>query len=96
MAKRKSKRSSSRKGFKVPFLSSPSVKKAAAGIGMASILSIGLSALGQQQLAQSPVVKIAGGFIGGDVPGAIGTLATSGGLNLLNLGGGGQATGQGM
>jgi len=87
MAKRR--RSVSRKrGFKIPFISNPLFKKAAAGVGAGVLLTTVLGLIGQQQLAQNPVVKVGAGFATGDIVGAASALLLGGGLNLGGNGGG--------
>lgn len=80
-----------RKSFKVPFLSNPTVRKVAAGVGMGTVLTTVLSAVGQPALAQNPAVKIIGGFAGGDIIGAASAFLLGGGSGLLSGGGNGQS-----
>ena len=84
MAKRKS--SSSTRGsrkMKIPVLSSPMFKKAAAGAGVGTLLTFGLGLIGQQQLAANPAVKALAGFAVGDVTGAAAAFLTGGGMQGL-------------
>jgi hypothetical protein len=83
------KTTSRKKGFKIPVLSNPTFKKAAAGVGAGTLLTFMLGAVGQGQLAQNPVVKAAAGFATGDVVGAAASFLVGGGIQGLNLGGGG-------
>jgi len=96
MARRKTRRSSSKKSFKIPFLSNPTVKKVAAGVGMGTVLTTVLGLAGQGALAQNPAVKVIGGFAGGDLIGAAAALFLGGGLGSLTGGGNGNAQGGGM
>lgn len=86
---KKRKSTTSRLGLKkIPILSSPTFKKAAAGAGVGSLLAFGLGLIGQQQLAANPAVKAIAGFAVGDVVGAASAFLTSGGLSM-----GGQSQG---
>lgn len=90
--KSSSRRKKSMVGTKIPFVNNPTVKKAATGIGLASI---GATALGlvAPQLANNPIIRPALAVVGGGVPALIATVLLQGGLG--NLGGGGNGGGAG-
>jgi len=84
------KRTTSKKSFtsKIPLVNNPTFKKAAQGVGMAS-LGVAALSLVAPQFAQNPIVKPALALLGGDVVGLAAQLFTQGGLgSLRNLTGG--------
>lgn len=89
MAKKRS--SPRKKSLKVPILSNPTFKKAAAGVGAGTLLTFLLGAVGQGQLAQNPVVKAGAGFATGDVVGAAASFLIGGGLGNLTGSGNGSS-----
>jgi len=79
---------------KIPLINNPTIRKAATGIGLATI---GAAAIGiiAPQIAQNPIVKPALALIGGGIPGVIGQVVTQGGFGALTgifSGGGNAAT----
>jgi len=99
MAKRRAPRrkSSGGRGFasKIPLINNPTFKKAATGIGVATL---GATVLGLvlPQLANQPLVKPILALAGGGVPGVIAQFLVQGGGNLGNLLGGGNQGGGGF
>ncbi len=93
--KRASPRRHSR-GFasKIPLVNNPTFKKAAAGVGMAT-LGVAALSLVAPSIAANPIVKPALALLGGDVVGLAAQLFTGGGLSGIlgggNSGGGGSA-----
>jgi len=94
MAKRRAPSRSKRSILsKIPLINNPTIRKAATGIGLATI---GAAAIGiiAPQIAQNPIVKPALALIGGGIPGVIGQVVTQGGFGALTgifTGGGGNA-----
>jgi len=90
---RKSKRATIKsigKSFKLPFVSSPIIKKAAAGAGIAALAGLAAGFIpGLAPIINQPIAKAILGLSVGGIPGAIASFATSGGINAI-LGGGGQ------
>jgi len=81
------KRSSSRKSkFSIPSV----VKKAAAGIGLATIATVVVSQVAPQA---APIVRPIAAFIGGGITGTIADLILSGGAGFLGQIFGGQTAG---
>jgi len=84
------KRSSSKQSFssKIPLINNPTFKKAATGIGVATL---GATILGLvvPQLANQPLVKPILALAGGGVPGVVAQFLVQGGGNLGSLFGGG-------
>jgi len=85
------RRSSPRKksGFgKIPLINNPTFRKAATGIGVATL---GATVLGLvlPQLANQPLVKPILALAGGGVPGVVAQFLVQGGGNIGNLLGGG-------
>jgi len=76
---------------KIPLINNPTFKKAATGIGVATL---GATVLGLvlPQLANQPLVKPILALAGGGVPGVVAQFLVQGGGNLGNIlgGGGGQ------
>jgi len=95
MAKRKT---TSKRSFtsKIPLVNNPTIRKAATGIGLATIGVAALAAFAPQ-FASNPIVKPALAFLGGGVPGVIGQVVVQGGLGGLSnvFGGGGNGNGGG-
>ena len=92
MAKR---RSPSKRSLtsKIPLVNNPTIRKAATGIGLATIGVAALSAFAPQ-FANNPIIKPALAFLGGGVPGVIGQVVVQGGLGgLTNIFGGGNGNG---
>jgi len=92
MAKRRS--APKKRGFasKIPLINNPTFRKAATGIGVATL---GATVLGLvlPQLANQPLVKPILALAGGGVPGVVAQFLVQGGGNLGNIlggGGGGQ------
>jgi len=86
----KKKRSSgSRSKFQIPSI----VKKAAAGIGLATIAVTIVSQVAPQA---APIVRPIAAFIGGGLPGTVADLLLSGGAGFLGsiFGGGSSVNGQ--
>jgi len=80
---------------KIPLVNNPTIRKAATGIGLATI---GVAAINlvAPQFANNPIVKPALAFIGGGVPGVIGQVVVQGGIGgLQNILGGGSSNGNG-
>jgi len=92
MAKRRAPSRSKRSIIsKIPLINNPTIRKAATGIGLATI---GVAAINvvAPQIAQNQIIKPALALIGGGVPGLIGQIVTQGGFSALtNLVGGGNA-----
>lgn len=81
-------------GKKIPIISNPAVRKAATGIGIATI-GVTLLALVAPQIAANPIVRPALAFIGGGIPGVIASVFLQGGAQLGGLLGGGGGGGGG-
>jgi len=81
MAKR---RSTPKRSFtsKIPLVNNPTIRKAATGIGLATIGVAALAAFAPQ-FASNPIVKPALAFLGGGVPGIIGQVIVGGGIGGL-------------
>jgi len=80
---------------KIPLVNNPTVRKAATGIGLATI---GVAAINlvAPQFANNPIIKPALAFLGGGVPGVIGQVVVQGGIGgLQNILGGGSSNGNG-
>ena len=96
MAKRKStRRKSGARGIasKIPVVNNPTFKKAAQGVGTAT-LGVTILSLVAPSIAQQPLVRPALAFVGGGIEGTIAQVLASGqGLNLF--GGSGNGTGGG-
>lgn len=90
----KRKRSSPSMVRKIPIIGSPIVKKAAAGIGIATI-GVTILSLVAPQIAANPIVRPALAFLGGGIPGVVASIFLQGGAQLGNLFGGGQGGGGG-
>lgn len=71
---------------KIPLINNPTIRKAATGIGLATIGVAAVSIIAPQ-IAQNPIIKPALALIGGGIPGLIAQVVTQGGLSGL-LGGG--------
>jgi len=88
------RKSSGGRGFasKIPLINNPTFKKAATGIGVATL---GATVLGLvlPQLANQPLVKPILALAGGGVPGVIAQFLVQGGGNLGNILGGGNTGG---
>lgn len=84
----KKRRAPSKSKFGIPSI----VKKAAAGIGLATIATVVVSQVAPQA---APIVRPIAAFIGGGLPGTVADLLLSGGAGFLgNLFGGGSTGGQ--
>jgi len=72
----------------IPLINNPTVKKAALGVGMATIGTaiIGIVA---PSIAQNQIVKPALALLAGGVPGVIAQVISQGGISQLGLGGSG-------
>lgn len=79
---------------KIPVLSNPSIRKAATGIGIATI-GVTILALVAPQIAANPIVRPALAFLGGGIPGVIASIFLQGGQSLGGLFGGGGGGGGG-
>jgi len=81
------RRTSTKRGIisKIPLINNPTIRKAATGIGLATIGVAAVSIIAPQ-LAQNPIIRPALALIGGGVPGVIAQVVTQGGLGGL-LGG---------
>jgi len=90
------RRSSGGKGIlgKIPLINNPTFKKAATGIGVATL---GATVIGLilPQLANQPLVKPILALAGGGVPGVVAQFLVQGGGNLGNILGGGNTGGSG-
>jgi len=90
------RRSSGGKGIlgKIPLINNPTFKKAATGIGVATL---GATVLGLilPQIANQPLVKPILALAGGGVPGVVAQFLVQGGGNLGSIFGGGNAGGSG-
>jgi len=84
------RRSSSTRGIasKIPLINNPTFKKAATGIGVAT-LGVAVLSLVLPQVANQPLVKPVLALIGGGVPGVVAQFLVQGGGNLSNILGGG-------
>lgn len=95
VAKRKS---APRRNFtsKIPLINNPTFKKAATGIGIATLGVAAISVIAPQ-IAQNPIVKPALAFLGGGIPGVAAQLFVGGGLGSLSgiFGGGNGAASAG-
>jgi len=78
----------------IPLINNPTFKKAAAGVGTATIGAAALS-LVAPSIAQNPLVKPVLALAGGDIVGLAAQLFASGGLSSLGLGGNGNGNTQG-
>jgi len=77
----KGKKGGFSKKLKIPILSSPTFKKAAAGAGVGSLLALVASFIpGVGNIFNQPIVKAIAGFAVGDFIGAAAAFATSGGI----------------
>jgi len=89
------RRSTSKRSIisKIPLINNPTIRKAATGIGLATI---GVAAINivAPQIAQNPIIKPALALIGGGVPGLVGQVVTQGGFGAItNLIGGNVSNG---
>jgi len=93
MAKR---RATTKRSFtsKIPLVNNPTIRKAATGIGLATIGVAALAAFAPQ-FANNPIVKPALAFLGGGVPGIIGQVVVQGGIGGLTNIFGGSSNGNG-
>jgi len=93
MAKRRSAQKSRSFASKIPLVNNPTIKKAATGIGLATI-GVAAISLVAPQLAQNAIVRPALAFLGGGIPGVIGQVIVQGGIggisNILGGNGGNQ------
>jgi len=91
----KRRKAPSKRSFtsKIPLINNPTIKKAAVGVGMATIVSGVLSAV-LPQFANNPIVKPAAAFVAGGIPGVIAQVVVSGGIPQISglLGGGGSSS----
>jgi len=95
MAKRRSAPKKRSFTSKIPLVNNPTIRKAATGIGLATI---GVAAIGlvAPQFVNNPIIKPALAFLGGGVPGIIGQVVVDGGIGgLTNILGGSRASGNG-
>jgi len=94
MAKRRAPSKSRSLGSKIPLINNPTFKKAATGIGIAT-LGVAVLGLVAPQIAANPVVKPALAFLGGGIPGVAAQIFTQGGISGLGniLGGNGNGGG---
>jgi len=96
MARRKTRRTSSKRSFasKIPLINNPTFRKAATGIGVATLGATALAFVAPS-LAANPIVKPALAFLGGDIVGLAAQVLSSGGLSSLTGGsnGGGSNAG---
>jgi len=92
------RRSSSRaRGItsKIPLINNPTFKKAATGIGIAT-LGVAVLSLVLPQVANQPLVKPVLALLGGGVPGVVAQFLVQGSGGLTNIfGGGGNGAGAG-
>lgn len=79
------KRRSSGSGMKIPFLNNPTVRKAAVGVGTATLAVTALSFVAPQ-ISQNPLVRAAIAYFSGGVEGAAATFLLGGGLGGGNGG----------
>jgi len=93
MAKRRSA-SGKKSGIlgKIPLINNPTFKKAATGIGVAT-LGVAVLGLVLPQIANQPLVRPILALAGGGVPGVVAQFLVQGGGNLSNILGGGGSTG---
>jgi len=73
---------------KIPLINNPTFRKAATGIGIAT-LGVAVLGLVAPQIASNPVVKPALALLGGGVPGVAAQLLVGGGASLGGILGGG-------
>jgi len=94
--RRRSSTKRSSKGIlgRIPLVSNPSFKKAAAGVGTA-VIGVTLLSLIAPGIAANPIVKPVLALAGGDFLGLAAQLFTGGGLGNI-LGGGGSGNMEGM
>jgi len=97
MARSPKRRAPSKRGFasKIPLINNPTFRKAATGIGIAT-LGVAVLGLVAPQIAQNPIVRPALALLGGGVPGVAAQLLTQGGMGLGNILGGGNQGGGGF
>jgi len=76
------------------FLSNPTLKKAAIGVGTGTIAATALAFIAPQ-LAQNPLIKTGIAFLAGGPIGGIASLLLGGGLNIFGGGNGGTSAGAG-
>jgi len=92
MAKRRSPSRSSNILGKIPLINNPIFRKAATGIGIAT-LGVAVLSLVLPQIANQPLVRPVLALIGGGVPGVVAQFLVQGGGGLRNiLGNGATAT----
>jgi len=91
MAKRRAPSRKSDVLGKIPLINNPTFKKAATGIGVAT-LGVAVLGLVLPQIANQPLVRPILALAGGGVPGVVAQFLVQGGGNLSNIlgGGGGQ------
>lgn len=79
---------------KIPLINNPTFKKAATGIGIATLGVAAISVIAPQ-IAQNPIIKPALAFLGGGIPGIAAQLFVGGGLgSLTGIFGGNGGSGQ--
>lgn len=78
------RRAPSKRGFasKIPLINNPTFRKAATGIGIAT-LGVAVLGLVAPQIAQNPIVRPALALLGGGIPGVAAQIFTQGGLGSL-------------
>lgn len=74
---------------KIPLINNPTFKKAATGIGVAT-LGVAVLGLVLPQIANQPLVRPILALAGGGVPGVVAQFLVQGGSNLFSRGEGGQ------
>jgi len=86
----KTKMAGKKKGVlsSIPLINNPTFKKAAVGVGTATI-GVAVLSLVAPSIANQPLVKPVLAFAGGGVPGVIAQLVSQGGISALGIGGNG-------
>jgi len=75
----------------IPLINNPTFKKAAVGVGTATI-GVAVLNLVAPSIANQPLVRPVLAFAGGGIPGVIAQLVSQGGISALGIGGGGSQT----
>jgi len=84
----KKRTTSKKKGLfdKIPLVNNPTFKKAAIGVGTATLGSAVLTIIAPS-IAANPIVKPALALVGGGIPGVVAQVVTQGGISALGFGG---------
>jgi len=69
---------------KIPLVNNPTVKKVAAGVGLATI-GVAVLNIVSPSIARNPIVKPALAFLGGGVPGLVAQVVVDGSFGIRNI-----------